>query len=74
MWVMLQVKNLGGDTHLGGQDFDWHIMALALQVRVASRPGTSGIDMELRHLYEVYLHLRAETTWMLLPGLTSCLR
>lgn len=29
----LQVRSVGGDTHLGGQDFDWALMKVALRVR-----------------------------------------
>jgi hypothetical protein len=29
---MRQVKNVGGDSHLGGQDFDWELMKVALRV------------------------------------------
>lgn len=33
---MRQVKNVGGDSHLGGQDFDWELMKVALRVSMAT--------------------------------------
>lgn len=38
---------MGGDTHLGGQDFDWALMKVALRVRISRPPSCMLIVVSL---------------------------